>query len=71
MLPELFEGDTPAGMLACPFVIELIDDEDTVLIAQLDKLAAVGIVRGTDVVDAILLHQLDTLLDSPWIGGCT
>ena len=41
------------------------------LVAQLDELAAVGIVRGADVVDAILLHQLQALLDGTRIGGST
>ena len=69
VLPQGFERHATCRMLACPLVIELIDDEDAVLVAKLDELATVGVVRGADMVDAILLHQLQALLDGTRIGG--
>ena len=58
-------------MLACPFVVKLVDHQEAIFVAQLDELAAVGVVRGTYMVDAELLHQLQALLDGTGIVGCT
>ena len=58
-------------MLACPLVVELIDDEDAILVAKFDKLAAIGIMTGADVVHAKLLHELQALLNGTWIVGST
>ena len=71
MLPELFETDAATSMLTCPFVVQLVDHQNTVLIAQLDELTAIGIMTGTYVVDAKLFHQLQALLNGPRIGGST
>ena len=56
-------------MLTGPFVVEFIDHQDTILVTQADEVATIGIVGGADMVDAILFHQLDALLDGTWIGG--
>ena len=58
-------------MLARPLVVELIDDKHTILVTEFDELTAIGVVRGTDVVHAILLHQQYALLDGTGIGGST
>ena len=58
-------------MLTRPLVVELVDDEDAVLVAEADEIAAVGIVRGADMVHAELFHQQDALLDGLGIGGST
>ena len=58
-------------MLAGPFVVELIDHQNTMFVAELDKLAAIGVVTGANVVNTILLHQQDALLDGLWIGCST
>ena len=71
VLPELFEGHLAAGVLTRPLVVELVDDEDAVLVAETDEVAAVGIVRGADMVHAELLHQQDALLDGLGVGGRT
>ncbi len=45
-------------MLARPLVVELVDDEDAILVAEFNELTRVGIVRSADMVDAKLLRQL-------------
>ena len=50
-------------MLQGPFVIELVDHQDAQFVAQLDEVAAVGVVAGAHVVHAKLLHQFQSLLD--------
>ena len=56
-------------MLVGPLVVQLIHDEDTIFVAQFDKLSAVRVVTGAYVVDAELLHQLQALLDGTGVGG--
>ena len=58
-------------MLTRPLVVELVDQQDTVLVAEADEVAAVGVVRGADMVHAELFHQQDALLDGLGIGGST
>ena len=65
----MLEGNLSAGVLLRPFVVEFIDHEDAHLVAQSDEVAAVGIVRGADVVHAKLLQQSDALLDGLGVGG--
>ena len=67
MLP----GHASTGVLLCPFVVELIDDEDAIFVAKFNKLATVGVVRGANVVDAKLLHQENALFDGAGIVGGT
>ena len=58
-------------MLASPFVVKLVDYQYTIFIAELDKVAAIRVVRCADVVHSELLHKLYALLDSAWVGSCT
>ena len=71
MLPELFKGDAATRVLTCPLVVQLVDHQYTVLVAKFYELTAIGVMTGTYVVDAKLLHQLQAFLDSPRIGGST
>ena len=65
------ERHSSTGMLAGPFVVELINYQYSVFVAELDEVAAIGIVRSADMIHAELLHQLDTLLDGTRIGSCS
>ena len=47
------EVGTATCMLTSPFVIELVHHQNTILVAQFDELAAVRIVRSTNVVHLI------------------
>ena len=69
--PVVHKWRTLAGVLVGPLVVQFVDHQHAVLVTQLDELARVGIVRGTDMVDAELLHQLQALLDGTRIGGST
>ena len=58
-------------MLLGPLVVQLINNQYAVFIAQTDEIATIGVMRGTYVVDTELLHQQYALLDSARVGGCT
>ena len=63
------ERHASSAVLVGPLVVQLVDDEDAILVAQFNELSAVGVVAGAYVVDAKLLHQLQALLDGTGIGG--
>ena len=71
VLPMVHPRLTASGILCEPFVIELVDDEDTVFVAKAIEVFAIGIVGAADVVEAEVLEQLDALLDGARIGGGT
>ena len=58
-------------MLLGPFVVQFVHNQYAVFVAESDEVAAVWIVRGTNMVHSELLHQLDALLNSLGIGRCT
>ena len=70
-LPMLFEVDFASCVLTGPLVVDFVDHEDTVAVAEAHEVFAIGIVRATDVVDTELLHQLYAFLDGSWVGCCT
>ena len=65
----LLEGCLPARGPSRPLVVEFVDDEDAVAVAEADELPAVGVVRGADVVHAELLQEPDALLNGLGIGS--
>ena len=67
--PVVHEWGTGARMLARPLVVEFVDDQDAVFVAEFNELARIGIVGRADMVDAKLLHQLQAFLDGTRIGG--
>ena len=71
LLPQLFKRNLPTRVLTRPFVVEFIHHKDTIFVAELNKLTAVGIMTGSYMVNAPFFHHLDTFFYSPWIGGCT
>ena len=71
ILPQLLEGHPATRVQAIPLVVELVDDEDSIFVAELDELTAIGVVAGADVVHAKLLHELQPLLDGTRIVGGT
>ena len=71
VLPMVHPRLTASGILCEPFVIELVDDKDTVFVAKAVEVFTVGIVGAADVVEAEVLEQLDALLDGTRIGGGT
>ena len=64
----MFEGHLATRMLASPLVIKLVNKQNTVFVAKLDKIATIGIMRSTDMVHAKLLDQLQALFDGLGIG---
>ena len=58
-------------MLTGPLVVEFIHKQNSVFIAKLDEITAVGVVRSADMVHAKLLNQLQALLDSLGVGRST
>ena len=65
----LFKGHLATCMLAGPLVVELVDKQDAVFVAEFDEITAVGIMRGTDVVHAKLLDQFQPFLDGLGVGS--
>ena len=68
-LPQRLKRHPSARMLTRPLVVELVDHQDTILVAQFDELPAVGVMTRADMIDAKLLHQLYAFLDGPRIGS--
>ena len=58
-------------MLTRPLVVEFVYYQNAVFVAEADKVAAVGIVRGAYMVHAKLFHQFDALLDGFGVGCST
>ena len=58
-------------MLTGPLVVEFIDEQDAIFVAETDEITAVGVVRSADMVHTKLLNQLQALLDSLGVGRST
>ena len=70
-LPKALPLRSAAGILGKPFVVKFIHHQDAILIAKLQEILAVWIMRRADMVHTELLDQLESLLDGTRIGSCT
>ena len=57
-----------SGVLARPFVIEFVDHEDAVAVAEVHELFAVGVVGAADVVETEVFEYSDAFLDRCRVG---
>ena len=71
LLPQGLEGLSAASVLARPLVIQLVDHQHAIFVAQLNEAAAIGVVAGAYVVHAPLLHHHDALLHGAVVGSST
>ena len=71
LLPEALPFHSAAGILSKPFVVKFIHHQDAILIAELQEILAVWIMRGADMVHAEFLHQFQPLLDGTRISSST
>ena len=71
LLPEALPFHSAAGILSKPFVVKFIHHQDAILIAELQEILAVWIMRRADMVHTELLDQLESLLDGTKIGSST
>ena len=68
--PQLHKGSAPCShVLVVPFVIEFIHHQYAVLVAKVQKVSRIGVVRGAYVVHPKLFHQFDALLYSSFVGS--
>ena len=70
-LPKALPLHSAAGILGKPFVVKFIHHQDAILIAKLQEILAIWIMRRADMVHTELLDQLESLLDGTRIGSCT
>ena len=65
----LFKGRLTPSMLTGPFVVELVNEQDAIFVAEFDEVAAIRIVRSADMVHAKRLDESQTLLNGLGVGG--
>ena len=71
LLPKAQEVSSASGKLRVPFIIQLVDHQDAILVAQAQQVLAVRIMRCTNMIEAKALHGEYLLLDGTRIGCCT
>ena len=71
LLPKAQEVSPAACELGVPFIIQLVDHQDAILVAQAQQVLAVRIMGCTNMVEAKALHSEYLLLDGTRIGCCT
>ena len=69
LLPEIHEVlSACAHILVIPLVVEFVNNENAVLVADVEEAGGVGVMRGAYMVHAKFLHQLYALLYGLRIG---
>ena len=71
LLPKAQEVSPSSGKLRVPFIIQLVDHQDAILVAQAQQVLAVRIMGCTNMIEAKALHGEQLLLDGTRIGCCT
>ena len=71
LLPEALPFHSASGILGEPLIIKFIHHQDAILIAELQEILAIGIMRRADMVHTELLDQLEPLLDGTRISSST
>ena len=69
VLPVFLKSGASARVLTCPFVVQFVNNQYAVAVAKFDELAAIRVMGSAYVVHAVLLHQLEALLDGSGKGG--